>query len=146
MYGIDQELSVYLVHPGGPYFSKKDKGWWTIPKGLPETGEAFLDAAIREFSEETGLKPTPPYIDLGNVRQKGGKVVYCWGFENKPDLNFDLKSNTFSLEWPPKSGKYKEFPEIDKGKWMNWKPALDYINVQQKPFIERLVAVKQPSG
>lgn len=142
MYKEDPELYVYLVHPGGPYFKKKDKGWWTIPKGLPNVEEDLLDAAIREFEEETGLTPTPPFIDLGNIKQKGGKIVYCWAFQNKSQSEFFFKSNTFSMEWPPKSGKRVDFPEIDRAEWMEWKSALDFINVQQKVFIEKLIELK----
>ncbi len=142
MYRLDPELSVYLVHPGGPYFSKKDKGWWTIPKGLPNAGEELLNAAIREFEEETGLKPAPPYTELGEVRQKGGKVVYCWAFENNSDSELIFRSNTFSMEWPPKSGKRMDFPEIDKAEWMDWQAALEFINSQQSAFVERLMRLK----
>ena len=142
MYRLDPELYVYLVHPGGPYFSKRDKGWWTIPKGLPNAGEELLNAAIREFEEETGLKPAPPYTQLGEVRQKGGKVVYCWAFENNAGSEWVFRSNTFSMEWPPKSGKRLNFPEIDKAEWMEWQSALEFINVRQRVFIERLMRLK----
>lgn len=138
MYKPDRELSVYLVHPGGPYFRKKDKGWWTIPKGLPQSGETLLAAAIREFEEETGLVAGPPFIELGSIRQKGGKIVHCWSFENNSDEEIVFQSNVFSMEWPPRSGRTRVFPEIDKAEWMEWKIAMDYINVQQRAFIEKL--------
>jgi len=143
MFKIDPELSVYLVHPGGPYFRNKDKGWWTIPKGLPNADEDFLDAAIREFEEETGLVPYPPFINLGSIRQKGGKMVHCWAFENISRNDIALKSNLFSLEWPPKSGIMVDFPEVDRAEWMEWKLALEYINPRQRFFIEKLVEIKE---
>lgn len=141
MFKLDPELSVYLVHPGGPYFRNKDKGWWTIPKGLPNADEGFLDAAIREFKEETGLTPHPPFFNLGSIRQKGGKMVHCWAFENISRTDLVLKSNLFSLEWPPKSGKMVDFPEVDRAEWMEWKIAIEYINVRQRIFIEKLVEI-----
>src|SRR4051812_17548799 len=113
MFKMDQELKFLLVHPGGPFFSRKDAGYWTIPKGLPEVDEDFLSAAKREFFEETGHQPEGAFIELGTIIQKGGKRVHCWAVEGDFNVN-GLVSNTFEVEWPPKSGVKKTFPEIDK--------------------------------
>lgn len=131
----------FLVHPGGPFFKNKDKGWWTIPKGMPLPNEGFLGAAIREFREETSIEPTPPYLEMGKIKQKGGKSVYCWAFEGVWDQRNGIICNTFTMEWPPKSGKIIEIPEIDKAEWMELEKALLYINEKQKPFIEKLSAI-----
>lgn len=138
MYKIEDKIFVYLVHPGGPYFKNKDKGWWTIPKGLPDPDEEILNAAIREFEEETGVEPEPPYLELGNVKQKGGKIVYCWAFEYNSKADIQFKSNRFQIEWPPASGKTVLFPEVDKAEWMEIDTAKQYINERQKAFLDRL--------
>lgn len=138
MYKKEEKIYVYLVHPGGPFFKNRDKGWWTIPKGLPNPGEGLLEAAIREFTEETGIIPDAPYIDLGQIKQKGGKRVNCWAFEKKDSSNINFKSNTFSIEWPPSSGKTATFPEVDKAEWMDLETSKIYINERQKLFLERL--------
>src|SRR5688572_2013727 len=114
MYRPTPTMQFFLVHPGGPFFAKKDKGVWSVPKGLPDQGEDLLATAIREFNEETGLVSHGPYLPLGEIRQKGGKVVHCWGFNGEWDPHSGIKSNTFRIEWPPKSGKFAEFPEQDK--------------------------------
>ena len=111
-------MEVFLVHPGGPHWSKKNEGSWTIPKGEYETGEEPLIAAIREFQEETGFKVSEPLIALGSVRQKTGKIVVAWAFEGncKPP---DLVSNMCEIEWPPRSGKKLVIPEVDRGDWFS---------------------------
>jgi len=109
-------VEVFLVHPGGPFWVKKDDGAWSIPKGEFEEGEAPLDAAKREFREETGLPPEGEFQALKPVRQSGGKIVYAWAVQLDLDKT-KVKSNTFSMEWPPRSGKLQEFPEIDKADW-----------------------------
>ncbi len=113
----DGVLEVLLVHPGGPFYARKDDGAWTIPKGEFDDGEAPLDAARREFREECGVAPAGEFLPLDTVRQAGlGKLVFAWAVR----LDFDpatLRSNTFSLEWPPKSGKQVEFPEVDRAGW-----------------------------
>ena len=109
-------LEVLLAHPGGPFWAKKDDGAWSIPKGEFEEGEAPLDAAKREFEEETGQKPQGEAIRLAPLRQAGGKLVYAYAMKG----DFDpatLKSNTFLMEWPPKSGRQQEFPEVDRAAW-----------------------------
>ena len=100
------EPEFFLVHPGGPFFAKKQEGWWTIPKGEPNPDEDLLECAIREFEEETGYRPSPPFTELAPITQKGGKKVYCWAAEG--DLDPDaITCNTFEIEWPPKSGRSK---------------------------------------
>lgn len=141
MYRKKEKIYVYLVHPGGPFFKSKDKGWWTIPKGLPNPGEGLLEAAVREFTEETGIIPEAPYADLGQIKQKGGKMVHCWAFEKKDSLSINFKSNNFSIEWPPSSGKIVSFPEVDKAEWMDLETSKIYINERQKLFVERLIEI-----
>jgi predicted NUDIX family NTP pyrophosphohydrolase len=132
-------LKVFLVHPGGPFFTKKDDGYWGIPKGLLEKGENPLDAARREFFEETGIAPGTGLIPLGEVVQKGGKKVLAWAFECSSDDPVEITCNTFSLEWPPKSGKIQNFPEVDKGCFFEADEAKRKINSSQALFITRLV-------
>ena len=134
-------LEVFLVHPGGPFGAKRDQGAWSIPKGLIGEGEDKLEAAKREFAEETSIvpsePPSEPFIYLGEIRQKSGKHVYGWAFEGNCDSS-QVKSNTFTLEWPPKSGQMKEFPEIDKGEFFSLSDALRKINQNQAEFLDRL--------
>jgi predicted NUDIX family NTP pyrophosphohydrolase len=133
----DGGLEVFLVHPGGPFWAKKDEGSWSIPKGLVGEDEDKLEAAKREFVEETSILPSEPWIDLGEIRQKSGKNVYGWAFEGNCDST-QVKSNTFTLEWPPKSGQMKQFPEIDKGEFFSLPIALRKINQNQAEFLKRL--------
>jgi predicted NUDIX family NTP pyrophosphohydrolase len=109
-------VEVFLVHPGGPFWAKKDLGAWSIPKGEYSEGEDALTAARREFEEETGIAPAGEVIPLKDVRQPGGKVVKAWALEGDCDAT-SVRSNMFSMEWPPKSGRTQEFPEIDRGGW-----------------------------
>jgi predicted NUDIX family NTP pyrophosphohydrolase len=127
----------FLVHPGGPFFAKKDAGWWTIPKGEIEPGEAPLQAAIREFEEETGYRPEGTFIPLKPITQKGGKQVLCWATEGDLD-HLSIVSNLFEIEWPPHSGKRKQFPEIDRAGWFDADTAKKMINPQQAAFIDEL--------
>ena len=131
-------LELFLAHPGGPFFFKKDEGHWTIPKGEPDENEDLIDAAKREFEEETGIKPVGGLIELGSITQKGGKEVFGWAVEGDLPENFEHKCNTVNLEWPPKSGEYKAFPEIDKVEFFNVSDAKKKIKEAQIPFIERL--------
>jgi predicted NUDIX family NTP pyrophosphohydrolase len=134
----DDELQFFLVHPGGPFFKNKDEGVWSIPKGIPESeNEPFLSVAVREFEEETGIKPQGTFMPIGHVKQKGGKVVHAWAFRGSWDSASSIKSNTFSLEWPPRSGKFQEFPEMDKAEWLNYNEACKKINPAQVPFLDR---------
>jgi predicted NUDIX family NTP pyrophosphohydrolase len=134
----EKSIEVFLVHPGGPFFRKKDEGSWSIPKGLLGGDEEPLTAARREFTEETGV-PTPDegYLDLGEVQQKSGKLVRAWAFEGECDPTA-IKSNTFDLEWPPKSGKVQAFPEIDRAEFFTPEDARRKLNPAQTAFIERL--------
>ena len=132
-------LEVFLVHPGGPFWAKKDLGAWSIPKGEFTEDENPLDAAKREFQEEIGIYCTGEFIPLTAVKQKGGKIVYAWALEGDIDPN-QIKSNTFEIEWPPKSGKKQEFPEIDKGEWFNISEAKQKINKNQVALIEELMS------
>lgn len=128
----------YLAHPGGPYWKNKDEGAWSIPKGLIDVEEQKLDAAVREFEEEIGFRPDGNFLELGSIRQKGGKVVYAWGVEADLPENFTLASNRFEMEWPPNSGEMQTFPEIDRAAFFPREVALDKINPAQAEFIYRL--------
>lgn len=134
----DEELEYFLVHPGGPLFTKKDDGYWGIPKGIPEEDEDLLVAAKREFEEETGIIPNGRYISLGTVIQKNRKEVYAWAFVGLSGELPQIVSNLFEMEWPFKSGKKSFFPEIDGGKYFNKDEALKKINSAQANFILRL--------
>lgn len=134
----NDELEFFLVHPGGPFWKNKDVGAWTIPKGEFEDEEESLDAARREFREETGIAVNGDFIELTPVKQKSGKWVYGWALEYELDLS-KMKSNTFEIEWPPKSGKVQAFPEIDKGEWFTEKTAIEKINPAQGAFIIEVV-------
>ena len=133
----DGSIQVLLAHPGGPFFVKKDDGSWTIPKGEPDGKEDLLLAAQREFEEETGLKPTGPFRSLKPVKQKDGKIVHAWAFEGDCDPA-TLRSNTFVIEWPPKSGKQQEFPEIDRAEWFDLATARQKIKAGQEGLLDEL--------
>ena len=135
-----EALEFFLVHPGGPFFVKKDVGFWTIPKGLVEEKEDLLVAAKREFLEETGFEVSGNFIDLGFIMQKGGKRVHCFAVEFDLDPS-QLVSNTFDLEWPPRSGKLVSFAEVDRGDWFSYKKALIKINSAQASLITKLVDI-----
>lgn len=140
-------LEVLLVHLGGPFFKGKDKNAWGVPKGEVGEGEDPLTTARREFTEETGLTPAGPFLPLGSVTQKSGKVVHAWACEG----DFDpatLKSNTFTLEWPKGSGTLQTFPEVDRAEWLKLGPARLRVLAAQAPFLDRLEALNSsnPSG
>jgi predicted NUDIX family NTP pyrophosphohydrolase len=130
-------LEVLLVHPGGPFFARKDEGAWSIPKGQLDGEEAPLDAARREFEEETGLAPAGPFRPLTPVTQTSGKVVHAWAFAGDCDPSA-VRSNTVTIEWPPGSGRRREFPEIDRAAFFGMKEARRKINPRQRPFLEEL--------
>lgn len=137
------DLEVLLVHPGGPYFARRDIGSWTIPKGEMEPGEDLLSRAKIEFREELGVDPPPgPFHRLGFIKQKGGKIVHAWACEG--DFTGPVLSNTFQLEWPPGSGKIQDFPEIDRAEWFSIPAAREKINPAQASFIETLCAGLNP--
>jgi len=134
----DGQLQVMLVHPGGPFWKNKDKGAWSIPKGICEEGEASVEAAKREFKEETGFDIDGKFIDLGELKQSSGKIVHAWAVEGDLDTT-KIKSNTFQIEWPKGSGKIREYPEIDKGEWFSIDIAKEKIVKGQKEFLDRLL-------
>ena len=140
--GARGALEVYLAHPGGPFFKNKDEGAWTIPKGEIPTGEEPLAAALREFEEETGLRisASSAFHDLGSIRQKGGKTVRAWAVEGDCPAGHCVKSNSFEMEWPPRSGRLQSFPEIDRAEFFPLESARQKINAAQIPFLDRLVA------
>jgi predicted NUDIX family NTP pyrophosphohydrolase len=135
----DGKLQVLLAHPGGPYFKNKDDGAWTIPKGEVEPEEELLAAAEREFTEETGIAPTSPFLSLKSVKQKSGKIVHAWAFQGDCDPKA-LVSNTFLIEWPPRSGKRIEIPEVDRADFFDVATARQKINPAQIAFINELEA------
>ncbi|HEV3379337.1 MAG TPA: NUDIX domain-containing protein [Thermoleophilaceae bacterium] len=130
---------VLLVHPGGPFWARKDAGSWSIPKGEYGDGEAPQACALREFEEETGVGlPPGELLELGSVKQKGGKVVTAWAAEG--DLDADsVRSNTFTMEWPPRSGRTAEFPEIDRAGWFGVEEAREKLVAAQAELVDRLV-------
>lgn len=138
MYRIhDGRLQVLVAHPGGPFFQNKDEGAWSIPKGEIEPNEDVLEAAKREFEEEIGVAPTGPFTALTPVKQKGGKIVHAWAFEGHCEPSA-IVSNTFTMEWPPKTGRQAEFPEIDRADFFDTAVAKRKINAAQVPLIEEL--------
>lgn len=139
MYKFDgDELKIFLVHPGGPFFKSRDNGYWSIPKGLVEKDEDLLSTAIREFKEETGIEPIGKFDSLGSVKQKSGKTVYAWSFEYFGDSEIEISSNNFELEWPPNSGKKQSFPEVDDGQLFAVATARIKINAAQEEFLDAL--------
>jgi len=138
----ERGLEVLLVHPGGPFWAKKDLGAWSIPKGeYSETEEAFA-VAVREFEEETGLRPQGDFQPLGELVQPGRKIVMVWAVEGDFDLA-TLKSNVFELEWPPKSGRKASFPEVDRAEWFSLDEAEKRILPGQREFLARVVTVAE---
>ncbi len=134
----NDQLQVFLVHNGGPYFARRDKGFWTIPKGKIEDGEDVLSTAKREFEEETGLQmPEGELLDLGKIKQVNNKEVQAWAVEGDLDPT-KISSNTFEIEWPPKSGQKQSFPEIDRGEWLDLTQAAIKINAGQGELLKRL--------
>ena len=134
-------VEVLLAHQGGPYWVKKDLGHWTVPKGEIEPGEERMDVARREFLEETGHPvPAGPLVDLGEITQKSGKVVLAWAVRGDLDPSLAF-SNTYDLEWPPRSGRMQSFPEIDRVEWFDLDEAARRLKAAQVPFVDRLRAV-----
>lgn len=132
-------IEVLLVHPGGPLWANKDAGAWTLPKGVPEPGEELLACALRELREETGVTAAGPFHDLGEVRQKGGKVVHAWAAAGDGDPAA-MTSDTFAMEWPPRSGRMSTFPEVDRWSWFDLGEARGRVNPAQAELLERLAA------
>lgn len=133
-----KQVEVLLAHPGGPFWKNKDAGAWSIPKGEYDDEEDPLSAAIREFKEETGLNMDGAFLELSPIRQRSGKIVKAWALEADPDIS-QFKSNSFHLEWPPKSGKEIEVPEIDQLKWFSMEEAMRKILPAQLPLLHELV-------
>jgi predicted NUDIX family NTP pyrophosphohydrolase len=136
-------LEVFLAHPGGPFWTKRDAGAWTIPKGAVDEGEALLDAARREFQEETGIVATGPFVPLGSITQKSGKAVHAWAWEGDAD-HTAITSNTTSAEWPRSSGQWLTFPEVDRCGWFDVATARVKMNPAQAELLDRLVAAIGP--
>jgi predicted NUDIX family NTP pyrophosphohydrolase len=139
------QLEVFLVHPGGPFWAKKDLGAWSISKGEYVAGEAELEAAKREFQEETGFFAEGDFLSLGEVRQAGGKVVSAWAFEGDCDPS-QLVSNRCEIEWPPRSGRKMQIAEVDRGGWFSIAEAKERILKSQAPFLERLSQLLRPAS
>ena len=138
MYRIkDGGIEVLLAHPGGPYFVKKDEGAWSIPKGEYDPGESPLEAARREFQEETGFQASGEFLPLTSRKQPGGKIISAWAMEGDCDPSA-IRSNTFSMEWPPRSGKQQEFLEVDRAGWFPIPAAREKIVKGQAPFLDEL--------
>jgi predicted NUDIX family NTP pyrophosphohydrolase len=134
----DGAHEVLLVHPGGPFWAKKDAGAWSIPKGEYEDGEDARACALREFAEELGSAPPDgELVDLGEIRQRGGKVVTAWALAGDADADA-IHSNTFSMEWPPRSGTMREFPEVDRAAWFSLDEARERILPAQAPLLDRV--------
>jgi predicted NUDIX family NTP pyrophosphohydrolase len=141
----DAQPEVFLVHPGGPFWAKKDAGAWTIPKGEYSENEDALATARREFTEETGVVVAGPFAELGSVRQAGGKTIHA--FLAAADFEADaIVSNTFRLEWPPRSGRFAEFPEVDRGGWFSLEAAAEKINPAQATLLTRLREALERTG
>lgn len=138
-------LELFLAHPGGPFWRARDLGAWTIPKGLVAAGEELLAAARREFEEETGIVPREPFLPLGSVRQKAGKVIHAWAWEGDADPAA-IVSNTARHEWPRGSGRWLTFPEVDRCAWFEPGAARERLNPAQAELIDRLAAalVRRP--
>jgi len=139
------DVEVFLVHPGGPFFTHKDLGAWTIPKGEYSEDELPLQAAKREFQEETGFPVPETFLDLGSIKQAGGKIVSAWAFEGDCDPD-KLISNHCEIEWPPRSGHLVEVPEVDRGAWFSIAEAKKHIKPTQIPLLERLSNALGPAS
>jgi len=137
MFRTTRSLEVLLVHLGGPFWAKKDDGSWFIPKGEIAAGEEVFAAAQREFLEETGIESSAPFFELGTVKNKSGKTVTAWAFRGDCDPA-KIRSNTFRMEWPPRSGKIAEFPEIDRAHFFSIEEARKKIHAAEAPFLDRL--------
>lgn len=134
----DSKIEVFLVHPGGPFWAKKDLGAWSIPKGEYLDQEEPLGVAKREFEEETSFTPEGPFIELNDLKQPGGKIITAWAFEGDCDPT-KLRSNTFVMEWPPRSGRRMEVPEVDRGCWYSVEDARSRLLAGQRAFLDRLL-------
>jgi predicted NUDIX family NTP pyrophosphohydrolase len=142
---LEIRLEVLLVHPGGPFWKNKDAGAWSIPKGEIDDGEDLLAAAIREFKEELGFEPCGPFHPLGSIEQKAGKLVHAWAFEGDCDPTH-IQSKPVTVEWPPRSGRKMEIPEVDRAAFFSAKEAKKKINPAQIELLDRLSAIFRQSS
>ena len=133
----DRALEVFLAHPGGPFWKQRDDGAWTIPKGIVGPEEELLAAACREFQEETGIEPQAPYLALGSIRQKAGKVIHAWAWEGDADPA-KARSNMTQSEWPRGSGRFITYPEVDRCDWFDAETAKRKMNAAQAELVDRL--------
>ena len=140
LYRLRTGVEVFLVHPGGPFWVKKDEGAWSIPKGEHQDGEESIDVARREFFEETGFEVSGDFVEIGSVKQTGGKVVTAWAVEGDCDPVL-LRSNLFEMEWPPRSGRIQSFPEVDRGGWFSLGEAKRRILKSQEPLLDMFSTV-----
>ena len=138
-------LEVFLVHPGGPFWAKKDLGAWSIPKGEIDEGEEPLEAARREFEEETGFTPEGMFRELTPVRQRSGKIVHAWAVEGDCE-SAAIRSNTFTMEWPPRSGRQQKFPEVDRADWFSISEARERILDAQRALLAQVELILQQEG
>jgi predicted NUDIX family NTP pyrophosphohydrolase len=136
----NDRTEVFLVHPGGPFWQNKDAGAWSIPKGEFAPGEDPLEVAQRELQEETGFRVAGPFLPLESIKQKGGKIVHAWAVGADFDSD-QIQSNTFSMEWPPRSGKMREFPEVDRAAWFDFGTAAEKIIEAQQGLLKQLAIV-----
>jgi predicted NUDIX family NTP pyrophosphohydrolase len=142
MYRIrNGHVEIFLAHPGGPLYQNRDDGYWTIPKGEPREGEFLPNVAIREFEEETGIQPVGHYLELGSIRQKGGKIVYGWAFEGDHDPDQPIRSNTFEMQWPPRSGRIQRFPEVDRAQFFSLNEGRKKIKDAQWGLVRKLLEI-----
>ena len=145
-------VEVFLVHPGGPFYARKDEGVWGLPKGEIDAGEDALGVARREFGEETGRTVDECATDggsmttLGSIQQRGGKTVHAWAFEGDWPEGLEVRSNTFEMEWPPRSGRRQPFPEVDRGAFFALDVARQKINPAQVALLDRLLAHLDPKN
>jgi predicted NUDIX family NTP pyrophosphohydrolase len=138
-------VEVFLAHPGGPFWARKDRQAWSIPKGEYEAAEDALAAARREFAEETGVEPEGPFVALTPRRQAGGKVVHAWAVEGDCDASA-IRSNAFEMEWPPRSGRMQAFPEIDRAAWFSLAEAREKVHAGQVGLLDELAALLGGTG
>ena len=134
----EEAVQVFLAHPGGPFFARRDAGAWSIPKGLVHAAEEPLEAACREFEEEVGIPAAGPFLPLGSAKLRSGKVIHAWAFEGEAEPPDPVPSNTFEIEWPPRSGRMQHFPEIDRVAFFSLTEAAAKINERQRVFLDRL--------
>lgn len=140
---VQGELEVFLAKPGGPWFPNREYDIWTIPKGEVEPGEDLFEAAVREFQEEVGLTSNGPYLELGSIKQRGGKTVHAWAFEGNWDPSQPIQTSRVEIEWPAGSGEWSVWPEIDRASFFKLPAARHHMKFAQQPFLDRLIALNK---